>query len=242
VYESNGLVHQKRKKVQMFDIASYLNASCENAKQALVKEYLEMANSKIADMIEIGTPMNEADTKEQFADFLKVNGSYGVQNFLFVCPEYVHYTKNRFDYSNNDYKKMKNAHEAWSKCVQVFFKNVGTYRNYIYEAKTAEELHEQAVKYAEETWAVWVNKMTAKLDGMNVNALETVGNSPLNNMMVAQCVNGLFFTVNNSIELVINEKGTVFNRFPCRFSTPMIDGKKVKGASSQKAIKELANA
>ena len=226
----------------MFDIASYLNASCETAKQALVKEYLEMANNKIAEMVETGTPMNEADTQEQFAEFLKENRSYSVTSFIFVCPQYVDYAKNRNAYTAGEYKKMKNAREAWGMCREMFFKNVGDYRNYIYEAKTAEELHEQAVKYAEATWAVWVSKMTAKLDGMNVNALETIGDDPLNNTMIAECVNGLRFTVNNSIEMVINSKGTVFNRFPCRFSTPMLDGKKVKGASSQKAIKELANA
>ena len=233
----------------MFNIASYLNASCENAKQALVKSYLDFASSKIADMIETGSPMAHDEAKEQFAHIFKATALWSVDFFIFTCPEFVEMANaevegNRMSVYGRSSKQFKIARDAWYASRKEFFNNVKDASGRIvrYEAKSAEQLNEQAVKYANDTWAVWVEKMTAKLDGMNVNALETIGNDPLENTMIAECVNGLRFTVNNSIELVINEKGTIFNRFPCRFSTPMLDGKKVKGASSQKAIKELANA
>jgi len=230
----------------MLNITSYLDKSAAPAKEALIKSYLLLAEEKIVEMIQTGTPMMETDTQEQFEKLLKEVRMYSIASFVFTCPEFVEKVKaevegNRMSIYGRSIVEYKNARDAWFSSRKEFFNNVKENNRTVgYKAKSQEQLNEQAVKYANDTWAVWIKKMTVKLDGMNIVALETLGNDPLNNTMIAECLNGLRFTVNNSIELVINDKGTIFNRFPCRFSVPMVNGKKIKGASSQVAIKELA--
>ncbi len=108
-----------------------------------------------------------------------------------------------------------------------------------YTPKSDEYLLEQAAEFAELAWQEYLGKMSKKFAKIGVLSIKVYGDDPIQNVLIVEAVNGVTFTVDNSIVLKMSANGKLFNQFPARFGKVQQNGDYVKNAASQKRVEEL---
>ena len=107
---------------------------------------------------------------------------------------------------------------------------------FVYSPKTRDEMLDEAKRYADGVWSVWLDKMVEKLENMYVTSIEVSGENPLDNTLVVGSVHGVTFDLKNSIVIKWSEGCGYFNQFPARFTNVRNYGDKVKGAAKKAAL------
>lgn len=213
------------------NLTEQLNQIAAPSKAALKECWLENANGILSQVTE------EMVSADQWYLWSKEEENSAARGFFIKVVKAETRTRKAFRMNKGKVEMDENGNGIFD-LVEVTVNIVKGYRK-----PTAAELEANANEYAEETWSVWLNKMLAKLSKTNIVSFEYfAGNNPLENIFTVTSANGLEFTVSNSIEISVSSKGRLFNRFPCRFHNPIMNGEKVKNCSSQKKIIELANA
>ncbi len=113
---------------------------------------------------------------------------------------------------------------------------------FVYSPKTRDEMLDEAKRYADGVWLVWLDKMVEKLENMFVTSIEVSGENPLDNTLVVGSVHGVTFDLKNSIVIKWSERCGYFNQFPARFTNVRNYGDKVKAPPRRQPLRTTSRA
>ena len=216
------------------NITEVLNEQIAPAKAAIAARWFANRKERIAEMqsTSIGPMQRDA------------HGCYGLSDNCAAERDFNPFPKNGWDKASrrryeNDLHPLFDRSADYVETTEA--KN-GIMYIATFTPRSDEYLLEQAAEYADLAWAEYLAKMTKKFEKIGVISIKVVGDDPIRNELIVEAVNGVTFTVDNSIVFKISQTGKLFNQFPARFGQVKQNGVAVKNAASQKRVEELTAA